>query len=116
MESALGTAQREKDAYQDQTTVSPFPVTHLAPQSFRTSHLSKSSATFAIPKAREHRALTWAVETPARGDIEHGPGDGEQNPPAVVTAELGESARGIGRVEQRRSVGTWHPRVASFEF
>ena len=62
------------------------------------------------------RVSTWAVEPPARGNIKHGPGDGEQNPPAIATAELFESARGISRVEQCRSVGTWHPRVASFEF
>ena len=62
------------------------------------------------------RVSTWAVEPPARGNIKHGPGDGEQNPPAIATAELFESARGISRVEQCRSVGTWHPRVVSFEF
>ena len=53
--------------------------------------------------------LTWAIETSACGDVKHGPSDGEQNPPAVVTTELCERERRIRLEEQRRSMGAGHP-------
>lgn len=89
---------------------------HPAPQRASTSRLKKLSVTLANFASRSrHRALTWAVEPLGASDIKHDPGNGEQNPPAVLPVEICEGARGIRRKEQRRSVRTGHPRVASFK-
>ena len=65
--------------------------------------------------ARDKSKLTWAVEPPSCGDVKHGAGDGEQDPPAILSVELYEGARGVGREEQGRRVRAWHPRVARLE-
>ena len=60
--------------------------------------------------------LTWAVKTLAPSDIKDKPSDGEQDPPAVVSIELCEGARGICGKAQRGSMLAGHPRVGSFAF
>ena len=81
---------------------------HPAPQSFRTSRLESFVSHNSFSRERK-RLLTRTIEAPACGDIKHGPGDGKQNPPAVVATILCERARSIRLEEQRRSMGAGLP-------
>lgn len=62
-------------------------------------------------KLKRQRAFTWAVEPSTSGDVEHGAGDGKQNPSAIMTmsTELCQRAWGIRREEYRRCVSAGHP-------
>jgi hypothetical protein len=71
--------------------------------------LKGSSVTFALRRLKSQRVFTWAVETPASRDVEHGTGDGKQDPSAVKSTELCECAWGIRREEYRRCVSAGHP-------
>ena len=60
-------------------------------------------------------SLTWAIEPPSSGDVEHGAGDGEQDPRTVFPVEPSERARGVGREEECGGMRARHPRVARLE-
>jgi hypothetical protein len=101
-------SEEEEETCQDQTTVFPYPATHRAPQSSRICRLEGRQSAL-LGENRGGRVLTWAVESPACGNVKHGPGNGEQNPPAIMAVELCECARDVRLEEQRRSVAAGYP-------